>query len=43
MLDLLEDTQNFPNPLVKCCGNSGTAMPDSGGQYWPSKLATNIE
>ena len=43
MLDLLEDTHNFPSPLVKCCANSGKAMPDSGGQYSPRKLASNIE
>ena len=43
MLDWLKDTQSSPAKLVQCCVSSGKAMPGSGAQERPSKLATNIE
>ena len=43
MLDLLKDTQISPSPPVQCCAKSRKTMLCSGGQEWPSKLATNIE
>ena len=43
MLDFHKGTQGSPSSQIQFCTKSEEAIPGSGGQEWPSKLATNIE